>query len=697
MISKQVHLLGASGMGMAPLGQYLSDAGYDIYGWDDHVDPKRLESLKKFMKWSDKVPEGALCIYSSAIDKYHPILQKAQRHCQCLRRGEFIAKLLENKPLIVVCGSHGKSTTTAYLIHFFKRHNIPLNYILGTEFQRDAYAPGEYHKTASMNLIELDESDKTINLFNPTFSVILNTDWDHPIQYPRASEYKKVFKDLASRTHNLVFTHEPNLCDIKKLHKIQEETNNKLDSDKRIAIEVFKTLTEEPITSLDINTFPGIKRRQEVLLKTNRLEIISDYAHHPSEIETLWKFLETKQGIKYVAFEPHRVSRLNYFYNDFIRVLKPIKNLFLSPVYKAFEHEQTPYKTLETELTHAQPLQKLVPLNFIEQKDPITIVFVGAGDIDKYAHQWVASWIQSIKRFFEEKQITLKENYNLQKCSLMQTGGSALFMGYPKNEKQLQDLLVTCSQVGLEVYPIGSGSNLLTPDERYDGLVLQLKGFHWTTCKALDQFSYQVGAGCSLQHFLSEMENNGIGGFEFLDGIPGTLGGALSMNAGTGTQGILDFVSSITFYDKKGSIHTLNQENLKYTYRSCESLENTIIISAILKGKPSSHNEIHSKRLILKEKRAETQPVGKCLGCFFKNTLAEPSGKVLDRLGLKNSKRGDIIVSSKHANFIINAGKGTCSDVIELARFLKDQAYNRAGVILEPEVRLLGKKWKNIL
>ena len=547
-----------------------------------------------------------------------------------------------------------------------------------------------------MTLIELDESDRTIDLFDPTFSVILNTDWDHPTQYLKASEYTKVFKDLASRTHGLVFTNETNLCDPQKLHKIIDGSNS-LESNKYRAIEVFQTLTRESITSSDIKSFPGIKRRQEVLLKTDLLEIISDYAHHPSEIEALHKFLKTKQGIKYVAFEPHRISRLNQFYGNFVQALKSFQHLFLSPVYKAFEHEEAHYKPLETELTHAQHLQKLDPLHFISPKDFTIVAFVGAGNIDKYAHQWISNWIESVKQIFRSKQIPVKENYNLQKCSLMRIGGSALFISYPENIEQLQNLLITCSKIGLAVYPIGSGSNLLIPSGRYDGLVLQLKSSHWSTCEALDQCSYQVGAGCLLQHFLSEMENNGIGGFEFLDGIPGTLGGALSMNAGTGTQGIMDCVSSVTFFDKKGILHTLKHKDLNYAYRSCKSLENTIITSAILKGVPSVRSDIHSKRLALKQKRIESQPSGKCLGCFFKNTLAGSSGKLLNELGLKNAKKGDIIVSSKHANFIMNAGEGTYSDVIELARFLKDQAYHRAGIILEPEVRILGKEWKDIL
>ena len=697
MTPKYIYLLGAGGMGMAPLEKYLYDMGYTVFGWDDHVKPRRQEKLGAYIIWRDTIPTSCdICVYSSAIDLKNPKLLEAKKYCPCFRRGEFLAHILRNKSLIVVCGSHGKSTTTAYLIHLFKRYSIPLNYLLGAEFQRDYYASSEYHKDAQNTLIELDESDGTIELFSPDISVVLNTDWDHPNWYKTKNDYKAAFERLIERTRNKVFTSDSAVTS-RKAQLIESEKCCHFNVDKDVAVQVFEFLTNKTVTLHDVVSFPGVKRRQEVLLKTDRLEVISDYAHHPQEIEALWTFLSKKSGTKYVAFEPHRFSRLNHFYDAFVRSLKPISHLFLWRVYDAFESMPSICKTLEVALPQAQPLQNLKTEAFLDNSKNAIVAFVGAGTMDDVAHRWVENWVLSVKQFFAKQKIFLKENYNLKQHSLLGIGGCTLFISCPEDLEQLKGLLKSCYKLGLKVYPLGCGSNVLIPEERFDGVVVQLKAGFWTTCERLSECCYCVGAGCILQHFLNEMEKNGVGGFEFLDGIPGTLGGALSMNAGTGLQGILDCVCTITYCDKFGDVHVVKQEDLDYSYRSCERLKDVIIISAVLKGQISSEFTIKAQRLMLREKRKKTQPTGRSLGCFFKNTLAGSAGKLLDNLGLKNARRGDIVVSAKHANFLINEGVGTYADVIELVRFLHQQVYTKTRISLEPEVRLLGKNWEEIL
>lgn len=686
-----IFLLGAGGMGMATLARYLSDKGYNVLGWDDFITDERKQQLN-YIQWTSSIPENCkTMVYSSAMDAKHPLLLSAQKQCSCYLRGQFVAQLLTNEKVCAICGSHGKSTTTAYLIHFFKYHNIPVNYLLGAEFQNDFYPNASFDAKAEWTLLELDESDGTIEQFSPEATVILNTDWDHPTHYPTAKAYQTAFERLCNRTRRWVFAKQT----FETQAQLQIFDACGIDEDKIVAQRVFETLTGLKIDKTDISTFPGIKRRNEILLQTPHLTVISDYAHHPEELRAL---LETfpKEATLYVTFEPHRVSRLNQFFQDFVLVLKGIKHLYLCPIYQAFEKDLTLEKTLEAALPQAQPFSALPCDTFLRTNTPTYLVFVGAGNMDKQARLWVQKWKQNLQQYAHDNGLELEIDYPLKHHSLLGIGGTALAYAQPNNSDELQKLLKFCEVLHLEYDILGGGSNMVIP-ERYDGLVMQLNAPYWKTYNKISENTFEVHAGCFLKTFLDFAEKQGIGGFEFLDGIPGTLGGALTMNAGTNTLGILDRVQCVSVMDRYGQIHQLHHDQIKYGYRSCETLKDCTVLSARLVGEKSTSERIKNERKRLREKRSNSQPKGRSLGCFFKNTYLGSTGQLLDNLGLKGTRFGDIFVSSIHANFILNGGQGTFSDVLKLMRYIRNKVLSETGILLGPEVRLLGKKWEDIL
>lgn len=691
---KTIYLLGCGGMGVAPLARYLKDQAYNVYGWDDYASEARKKELS-YIAWQPTPPDVCdICVYSSALSPQNsPLLRQMQQRCRCLRRGEFVAELLKDKRLCVVCGSHGKSTTTAYLIHFFQQHQIPLNYLLGAEFQQDAYAAADGRHTDAWTLIELDESDGTMEGFSPDVSIILNTDWDHPQHYPTAEAYLQAFERLAQRTRYQVIAHQA-FATSAQLYVLPTKEDY-IESDGTMAAYAFQCLTGKTVTDGDIKSFPGLKRRREILLQTRTLTVLSDYAHHPSEVQAFWDSLQDQSQTKYIAFEPHRCSRLQCFFDDFVKVLQPIPRLYLKSVYQAFEQQPSVRPDLSQALPQAKPLEALTPDLFLNAT-PSLVAFVGAGYIDQTAHQWVQSWIQKIQQRFQSAGLQVQTETDLRHASTFHMGGSALFLCEPQSPEELQTLVPLCEALGLPLVPLGLGSNMLIPQERYDGVVVRLTKPVWKTCKALAPDLYEVGAGLSVASFLRQMEAAGVGGFEFLDGIPGTLGGALSMNAGTASQGILDHVQEVDFLDASG-LHHLKHSQLDYHYRACPTLQQGIILSARLKGKLTQPEAIKALRAQARHKRNQSQPKGYSLGCFFKNTSVGPTGKILDELGLKNTRRGDIFVSPKHANFILNAGAGRFTDVLQLMRFLRQQVLDQRGILLEPEIRVLGKSWDQLL
>ncbi len=710
---------------MAPLARFLVDKGYAVFGWDDFATEERRKQLS-FVRWQKTVPVGCdVCIYSSAVDEGNALRRAAQSVCSCMPRGTFIAQVLKNERLCAICGSHGKSTTIAYLIHFFRQHDIPVNYLGGAEFQGNAYEVGCGKYENVWTLLELDESDGTIEDFSPDVTVILNTDWDHPRRYQTAEAYRKVFENLALRTKKCVISNENfPLFHAERLQIPSASTF--LEFDATAAGVAFCYLTGQTATASDIASFQGVKRRQEVLLQTSHLKVLSDYAHHPSELKELLWVLEEEKTDLVVAFEPHRASRLKCYFDGFVRELKRCPKVYIHPLYEAFEAVDCNEKTLLDALPNAQPSEQLKPEDYVICEHPTTIAFVGAGKIDRYARRWVEQWTQAVAEFFATRGVVLETNVSLRNASLMGIGGSALFVCEPRSLHELQTLLRECRRIGLVIFPLGGGSNVLIPENCIDGVVVRMNEECWNFCtfgseavlpnaseeeiinflevpisrtdnETSEVLYVHVGCGTGMQAFLDATEARGVGGFEFLDGIPGTVGGALAVNAGTGGQGILDVAEQVVWIDENSEVRVSAHSELNYGYRCCETFQNGVIVSALLKGYSSTAEVIRQRRAELRKKREQSQPKGKTLGCFFKNPPSCSAGQLLDQCGVKGKRVGEIFVSSQHANFIINNGNGRFEDVIRLVKSLRTMVHERSGVWLEPEVRILGKSWDEFL
>lgn len=730
-MQKSAFLLGLGGMGMESLGLYLQQQGYQIYGWDDCITAARMNQLQRNgFVWTNVLPEndGSL-IYSSAVPIKHSLIQAAiQRQWPVTRRGSFLAQWLKNTNVLAVVGSHGKSSTTAYLVHFFKQAGIAVNYLLGAQYQTARYPTGDYNASATWNLVEVDESDGSIEEFFPTATLVLNDDWDHSNYYATADDYKSALYRLCQRTQSWVMMpeaitgsplvgipvfrlgHDFSIIETSKSFIFKCLRNNFQKEYVRgnvfnltnvlMALSAFYLITENAVDSFALKSFPGIRRRQEILLKTERVCVLSDYAHHPTELETYLEYVKKFfPGEHWIAFEPHRSSRMRLFHLDFIRILKTYPHVFLGETYRAFEDEALFSRDVVLpQMPLAQKLEALLPDSFFMSRDQKTISFIGAGNIDSFARDWVKRLVDLWKDYLEEdsrERITVYDR--LDKRSSFGAGGEGLFFCAPKTLLGLRSLVLDSKDLGIPWYILGNGSNVLMPHVRYDGIVLQLSDPIWATIVPLDSACFRVGAGCTLGKMLNFMQNNGIGGFEFLDGIPGTVGGALQMNAGTNLKGIWECVASVEVMNERGEVETWQRGDVQTDYRTCTSLEGKIALSVVVKGYACESQAIRRKRQCIRAQRAISQPKGISLGCFFKNTVSGSTGKLLDQLGLKGMRVGGAFVSPKHANFILNDGTATFYHVVELVSKIKSIVAQKTGQVLIPEVRILGEKWENVL
>ena len=280
----------------------------------------------------------------------------------------------------------------------------------------------------------------------------------------------------------------------------------------------------------------------------------------------------------------------------------------------------------------------------------------------------------------------------------MRIGGPARLYAEPANRSDLQVLLRAATLFGLPHLCLGRGSNLLVDDAGYDGLVIRLSGPVWTRVESLDADHIWVAAGCRLKEICGFAAKQGLGGFEFLEGIPGALGGALRMNAGAMGSWIFDVVARVQFIDENGVFRDWPREAFHFGYRKVEEISRGIALGAVLRrGAAGETSTIRSRIDTYASARKESQPRGPSAGCIFKNPEGSYAGKLIDEHGLKGLRVGGAEVSGVHGNFIVNTGGATAADVIELVRRVRERVKAASGYDLEPEVLLVGRSWDDLL
>jgi UDP-N-acetylenolpyruvoylglucosamine reductase len=199
------------------------------------------------------------------------------------------------------------------------------------------------------------------------------------------------------------------------------------------------------------------------------------------------------------------------------------------------------------------------------------------------------------------------------------------------------------------------------------------------------------GAGARLKAVAHEARRQGLTGFEFMEGIPGSVGGALRMNAGAMGGATFDVVESVRVMDLTGQVRELAAAELSASYRQCEALKDRLAVSAALRGQPGEPAQIEERMREFSRKRWETQPAAPSAGCMFKNPPSIPAGKLIDELGLKGARIGQAMVSLEHGNFLVNEGGATARDVLALLELIRQRARAERGVELETEVQIIGE------
>lgn len=286
--------------------------------------------------------------------------------------------------------------------------------------------------------------------------------------------------------------------------------------------------------------------------------------------------------------------------------------------------------------------------------------------------------------------IDLKQGEPMCRHTSFQIGGPVAVMTFPNSPEQVGEILKIARQYEITPMILGAGSNILAPDEGLDTVVIELR----TAMNRVEERSkgeFEAQAGAAMARLATFAMERGYTGLEFAHGIPGTVGGGVYMNAGAYGGEMCQVVTGVTAMDRQGRLLEIPAEELDLSYRHSRFMnEDLVILSVRVKLEKGDREEIRAKMAELMSRRRASQPLElPSAGSTFKRPKTGYAAAMIEAAGLKGLRVGDAQVSEKHAGFVVNRGRATCKDVLELMAQVQDRVEQDTGVRLEPEVRIL--------
>ncbi len=743
-----IHLIGVAGSGMSGLALLLLGMGHKVSG-SDRVTTAETERMQKVgLQFSsphtaEAVRGADLVVYSSAIRPENPAFAAAHAAgIQLLKRAQCLAAILHTKKGIIISGTHGKTTTSSMTAHILREAQLSPSHYVGAEIPILG-ANAKWSEEGELMVAEGDESDGTLALYEPEHAIVLNIEAEHLDFYRDLDHIREVFAQMMSQTRGrIVYCKEDpvaaELCgprknsvsygwsdadyvaaDLRELRGSSAFTvvrRGEVLGDIELGIpgrhNVLNALgaialadgcgADFALTARALSTFAGAKRRFETKYLSSRIRIIDDYGHHPSELAaTLQTARSLKPGRVVVLFQPHRYSRTQALADDFGKALQAADRVFITSVYAASELPIPGISgetIVEAVRRHGDIKVTSVPDlsiahhtvgNALEDGD--LLITLGAGNVHE-AGTKIARDLKTLDEMLAlvpQGEIDGKLYEPMRRHTTMLVGGPAQFWLEPHSFEAFAALVNYCRDRSIAVRVVGRGSNLLVRDGGIRGAVIHPNGEIFSEVKVVDGLLV-AGAGVRLKKLASTAGDAGIGGFEWMEGIPGNVGGALRMNAGAMGIETFDQVVSVTFLDEDGEIRTRSREEIVAHYRNVPDLRRNFALQAVFKGTPDSAEHIKERWDASRAKRRTSQPIAASAGCMFKNPESTPAGKLVDELGLKGSSHGKAAVSDIHGNFIVNSGGASASDVLGLIETIRATAREQRNIELEPEVKILG-------
>lgn len=751
----RIHLIGVAGSGMSGLASLFIGMGHTVSGSDrvTTTETERLESVG--LKFSspnhpDEVNGADVVVYTSAVKKGKNVALDAAitAGIPLLRRAEALAAIMTGRKGVVVAGTHGKTTTSALAAHVLRTGGRSPSHYVGAEIpilgtNANFEPEGEYF------IAEGDESDGTLVNFHSEHAILLNVEAEHIDHYQGGlEEICGVFKQFCDQTRgSVIYCGEcPNATKIlagretaisyglnpefnysatklvqkgagteftvvkngKELGRVRlgiPGDHNVLNALAAIALGTEIGISIDQIDEA-LGSFRGAKRRFELKRQSDFVTIVDDYGHHPTEVAATLQTTRTQhQGRLICLFQPHRFTRTQLLRDEFGAAFDEVDELWVTDIYPASEQPipgitgQTIVDAVKergkTEKAFSHPDLATLHLEIGNQLKPGDwVITLGAGNIHEVGTRLATdlATIDQLRSVIDEEDAVIKLYEPMRKHTTMKVGGPAQFWAEPTTEPGFARLVKHCAATGLPLRVVGRGSNLLVRDGGIPGVVC---------CPVRGEFSeihvdgntIRAGAGVKYKALAAAALGAELGGFEWMEGIPGAVGGSLRMNAGAMGTETFDQVVSVRMIDSDGDILEKAATSMQVHYRNVPELAHNVAVSAVFEGEPAPAAEIAEKIEASKNKRKTSQPIAASAGCIFKNpTTSLGAGQLVDELGLKETGVGKAIVSPIHGNFIINSDNtATAQEVLELIANIKAKARAERDIELETEVQIVGQ------
>ena len=748
-----VHLVGACGVGMAGLAALLEARGLRVSGCDI-----QLNRLSAWLKGRGvTVCEGhdpdhiddsvAWVVRSAAVAETHPEIERAVRLGRpVFRRGEVLPWLLAASFSVAVSGTHGKTTTTAFIAQVLRSADRDPSWFVGAEV--DALGGLAHRGEGGTIVVEADESDGTVALYRPDLAVVTNIEFDHMEHFADVEAFEQCFRAFVSAAKRVVycaddprasslcgglpgavgygFTGSAAICGVERREGEDGQSfsvrragalcgrielgppghHNALNALAAVAVALELGVEWDEIRrGLSGAGLP--RRRLERVVERDGVTVMSDYAHHPSEVRAL---LDAVGGDRYrrrlAVFQPHRFSRTVALGAEFPPSFAGADTVVLTPVYAASEaplrggsmwdlyakfrgHYGTNREAGRPDVLTATSLEQAWEFARREVRPGDLLLIVGAGDVER-----LAGWAGAVAAFGGDAAVpglpdcAVRYREPLARHTTLGVGGYADAWVEARSTESLAALLQWSSRCGQAVHVMGAGSNVLASDLGLRGVTVRLAGDAFTSVDVVDG-ELVAGAGVTLAHLLGWAEERGLAGLEFLEGIPGTVGGALCMNAGAWGDEIGNHVSWIRGLSPEGGDRILCRDELALEYRGVGGIEELVLIGAAFLVRKDDPEAIRGRRAGVSARRQWLRGV-RCAGSVFRNPPGRSAGRLLEASGAKGLEVGGARVYERHANVIVTSEGATASDVRAVIEAGRERVMEHFGIRLETEVVQMG-------
>ncbi len=749
----RVHIVGVGGAGMSALAVLLTGMGCQVSGCDATSGPVLAELVQRGVGAAARhdashVHDVDVVLWSPAVREDNEELVAArERGLVMMSRPRVLGELSSRSRVVGVTGTHGKTTATSMLVHIMRAAGRDDSRLVGAPVRGVGFSG--YFGTGDL-LMEVDESFGAFAELSPFALGLLNVEADHLDHYGSLKALEGAFADVVTRTTGpvVIWGDDPGAARVADLAgRDFVRVGTGVDDDWRLVdvqlsrrgasahligtdeVEIDLAVTgrhnlanaavaavlamslgvDAASVSEGLRAFRGAPRRFDHVAQWRQIDVVEDYAHLPGEIAATVDAAHDAGYERVVAiFQPHRVTRTVSVGAAFAPAFDLVDDVIVTDIYTAGEENPDALTgdvvaryvrdRGRTRAHYAGELRDAAATLERVARDADLVLIIGAGDVAKvldylpHTNALREREVASVDAHFLGDDPRVTYDAPIGPRTTYRVGGSVSALVTLSSLDDLDDVSERLIGSSRPLWVFGNGSNLLIADGAHDAIAIHLDG-DFKSLEVVDGDDGHVavfaGAGLDLPVAARRLSAEGVVGFEWAVGVPGTFGGAVAMNAGGHGSDMRASVRRVEVWSA-GRRRWRDAEEMAFSYRTSVLSLGDIVTRVELelsRGDATTSREALSD---IVRWRRENQPGGANAGSVFRNPLGDSAGRLIEAAGAKGLRHGSAMVSQKHANFIIADADATAADILALMFEVRERVAESTGVWLEIENHLLG-------